>query len=283
MSLILDALRRAEGGGLSPSPEVVQVTESRALAPRYVAPTALAVGVIMGSAVMIWLDPMEPAPPATLSLSIAEPRPEASSSGRIEDGAGSPGLIVDNVIEPAPAAIGLKPQLASAAIVPAPDKASLVALNKEMWSDARGEPGASTSPVVPPVKDASDSSPTAALDPTSPAAAEPASRSIAPPIDLAGAIERAAREIGDVPLTPHSALLLENLSQQQKDQIPTIVYVAHEFSEAGVQSVTLNGRRLLVGQRADGIEVLEILNDSVVLRAGSIDFRLRALNTWVNL
>ena len=47
--------------------------------------------------------------------------------------------------------------------------------------------------------------------------------------------------------------------------------------------MTLNGRRLLVGQRVDGIEVLEILNDSVVLRAGGIEFRLRALNTWVNL
>lgn len=280
MSLILDALRRADGGGLSPSPEVVQITESRALAPRYVVLTALAVGVVVGGAVMMWLDRMEPAP----SLSNAAPRPEASAPVRIDDGASSPKLIGDNGIQPAPAATGLDPRLASAASASAPDKASLATLNKEMWSDAaRGEPGTSASSMVSPVNDGGETSPMAPPEPASPNAAEQASRSIAPPIDLAGAIERAAREVGDVTLTPHSAPLLENLSQQQKDQIPTIVYVAHEFSEVGARSVTLNGRRLLVGQRVDGIEVLEILNDSVVLRAGSIEFRLRALNTWVNL
>jgi general secretion pathway protein B len=279
MSLILDALRRADGGGLSPSTEVVQITESRALAPQYVVLTALAVGVVVGGAVMMWLDPVEPAP----SLSNAAPRPEASAPVRIDDGASSPGLIGDNGIQPAPAATGLDPRLASAASASAPDKASLATLNKEMWSDAsRSEPGASASSVVSPVNDAGETSPMAPPEPASPNATQ-ASRSIAPPIDLAGAIERAAREVGDVPLTPHSAALLENLSQQQKDQIPTIVYVAHEFSEVGARSVTLNGRRLIVGQRVDGIEVLEILNDSVVLRAGSIEFRLRALNTWVNL
>ena len=279
MSLILDALRRADGGGLSPSPEVVQITESRALAPRYVVLTALAVGVVVGGAVMMWLDRMEPAP----SLSNAAPRPEASAPVRIDDGASSPELIGDNGIQPAPAATGLDPRLASAASASAPDKASLATLNKEMWSDAsRSELGASASSVVSPVNDAGETSPMAPPEPASPNATQ-ASRSIAPPIDLAGAIERAAREVGDVPLTPHSAALLENLSQQQKDQIPTIVYAAHEFSEVAVRSVTLNGRRLLVGQRVDGIEVLEILNDSVVLRAGSIEFRLRALNTWVNL
>lgn len=280
MSLILDALRRADGGGLSPSPEVVQITESRALAPRYVVLTALAVGVVVGGAVMMWLDPMEPAP----SLSNAASGPEASASGRIDDGASSPELIGDNGIQPAPAATRLEPRLASAASAPAPDKASLATLNEEMWSDAaRSKHGASASSVVSPVNDLGETSPIAPPEPASPNAAEQGSRSIAPPIDLAGAIERAAREVGDAPLTPHSAALLENLSQQQKDQIPTIVYVAHEFSELGARSVTLNGRRLLVGQRVDGIEVLEILNDSVVLRAGSIEFRLRALNTWVNL
>jgi general secretion pathway protein B len=279
MSLILDALRRADGGGLSPSPEVAQITESRVLAPRYVVLTALAVGVVVGGAVMMWLDPVEPAP----SLSNAAPRPEASAPVRIDDGASSPELIGDNGIQPAPAATGLDPRLASAASASAPDKASLATLNKEMWSDAsRSEPGASASSVVSPVNDAGETSPMAPPEPASPNATQ-ASRSIAPPIDLAGAIERAAREVGDVPLTPHSAPLLENLSQQQKDQIPTIVYVAHEFSEVGARSVTLNGSRLLVGQRVEGIEVLEILNDSVVLRAGSIEFRLRALNTWVNL
>ena len=55
------------------------------------------------------------------------------------------------------------------------------------------------------------------------------------------------------------------------------------FAAAGISSVELNGKRLLAGQQAGGIEVVEILIDSVILRAGGRDFRLRALNTWVNL
>ena len=82
---------------------------------------------------------------------------------------------------------------------------------------------------------------------------------------------------------PHPAVLLENLSQQQKDQIPTIVYTAHNFAAAGQSSVTLNQRQLRAGQRVGSIEVIEILPDSVILKDNGAVFRLRALNTWVNL
>ena len=75
--------------------------------------------------------------------------------------------------------------------------------------------------------------------------------SIAPPIDLAAAMARAARELGEISLIPHSAVLLENLSQQQKDQVPTIVYTAHDFQENGSSTVELNrtasGRRSACG------------------------------------
>ena len=93
----------------------------------------------------------------------------------------------------------------------------------------------------------------------------------------------AARELGEISLIPHSAVLLENLSQQQKDQVPTIVYTAHDFQENGSSTVELNRRRLGVGQRAGPITVSEILPDSVVLRVNGMTFRLRALNTWANL
>ena len=109
------------------------------------------------------------------------------------------------------------------------------------------------------------------------------SPSIAPPIDLAKAMENAAREIGESALSPHPTPLLENLSQQQKDQIPTIVYSEHDYASQGMASVTLNGKRLRSGQRADTVEVIEILIDSVILRVRGVEFRLKALNTWLNL
>ena len=107
--------------------------------------------------------------------------------------------------------------------------------------------------------------------------------SIAPPIDLVAAIERAAREVGEPNLVPHPTVLLENLSQQQKDGIPTIVYSEHVYAEGAAPSVELNGQRLRPGQRAGAITVEDILVDSVILRVNGVSFRLRALNTWVNL
>ena len=76
---------------------------------------------------------------------------------------------------------------------------------------------------------------------------------------------------------------MENLSQQQKDQVPTIVYTAHDFANEGRSSVTLNQRQLREGDRVGSIEVIEILPDSVILKINGVVFRLRALNTWVNL
>ena len=108
-------------------------------------------------------------------------------------------------------------------------------------------------------------------------------QSIAPPVDLANAMENAAREIGESALSPHPSPLLENLSQQQKDQIPMIVYSEHNYAPQGLASVMLNGKRLQSGQRADTVEVIDILRDSVILRVDGIEFRLKALNTWVNL
>ena len=108
-------------------------------------------------------------------------------------------------------------------------------------------------------------------------------QSIAPPVDLAKAMENAAREIGEAALSPHPSPLLEKLSQQQKDQLPMIVYSEHNYAPQGLASVMLNGKRLQSGQRADTVEVIDILRDSVILRVDGIEFRLKALNTWVNL
>ncbi len=75
------------------------------------------------------------------------------------------------------------------------------------------------------------------------------------------------------------------LSQRAKDEIPTIYYQKHDYSsDAGVSSVTLNGKTVKVGgSPLAGLEVDEILSDSVILTYRDSQFRLRALNSWVNL
>jgi len=152
---------------------------------------------------------------------------------------------------------------------------SVAALNSQMWADADAD-----SPTNPATGQRESAEVAATSKPD--VDAEP-SPSIAPPIDLAAAIEKAAREVGQPSLVPHPAVLLENLSQQQKDQVPTIVYTAHDFTTEDRSSVTLNQRRLREGERVGSIEVIEILPDSVILKINGVVFRLRALNTWVNL
>jgi general secretion pathway protein B len=81
----------------------------------------------------------------------------------------------------------------------------------------------------------------------------------------------------------HPAPFLETLSQQQKDNIPSLFYSAHRSGAEAVAEVVINGDRLRVGQRSGDIEVVEILPDSAVLSYRGVVFRLPALNSWVNL
>jgi hypothetical protein len=160
---------------------------------------------------------------------------------------------------------------------PRRDDAQIAALHQQMWADATSNPSPDR---VASVSDSNQRDQNKALEAEAVGAN---ASSIAPPIDLAAAMERAARELGESSLILHSAVLLENLSQQQKDQVPTIVYTEHDFQEDGSSTVELNRSRLGAGQRAGPITVSEILPDSVVLKVNGMKFRLRALNTWVNL
>ena len=106
---------------------------------------------------------------------------------------------------------------------------------------------------------------------------------IAPPINLEKAIAEAANAVGERSLVPHAATMIENLSQQQKDDIPTLIYSAHDFQTDGSAAVELNGQRLTVGQRAGPVMVKDILVDSVILEKSGVTFRLTALNSWINM
>ena len=295
MSLILDALRRSENGGVAASPQPPLPSEQGGgLGKNWLGVVVLVcagLGIAAG-----WMmrggatDPME-------KEQVVSPMPGSPSSG---DSGTSSELVRDDGVSSAPVPeLSPSTPLASAgdtSFVAAPQNNAgldaaraegerIAALHQQMWSDAASLGAAEdqgTEPSGAPISAAGKLDAPGLTDPA-PATSSSSSPSIAPPIDLAAAIERAAREVGEPSLVPHPTVLLENLSQQQKDQIPTIVYTEHIYAEGAAPLVELNGQRLRPGQRTGAITVEDILVDSVILRVNGVSFRLRALNTWVNL
>lgn len=154
--------------------------------------------------------------------------------------------------------------------VPAPDPdPAVVALYERAAAGAPREPG--RSPAAP------GKAAPAAPAPVPDADAE------ADRVDIEAVLARAREELGKPALPAHPAPLLAELSQRQKDRIPTLMYLRHDYRPAGGSSVLLNGETRRVGDAAGPVSIEEILPDSVILRHGDTLFRLRALSSWVNL
>lgn len=102
-------------------------------------------------------------------------------------------------------------------------------------------------------------------------------------INVQGVLREVRVEASRDALASHPTPLLEQLSKQYRDRVPTLIYSRHDYGASGRSSVVINGAMLIPGQRTRGVEVLEILSDAVVLRFEGSDFRLRSLNSWVNL
>ncbi|MCB1700159.1 MAG: general secretion pathway protein GspB [Halioglobus sp.] len=103
-------------------------------------------------------------------------------------------------------------------------------------------------------------------------------------IDIDELVQKARAELGNKRLTQHAVPFLADLSQQFKDTVPSIMYLKHDYStNPSVSSVYINGKTLGAGSSVGGIKVEEILPDSVVLEYKGDRFRLRALNSWVNM
>jgi hypothetical protein len=102
-------------------------------------------------------------------------------------------------------------------------------------------------------------------------------------IDFAEILAQAQKELGVQPLVESSEPLLETLSQQTKDQIPSLIYSEHNYSANGRSEVVLNGQSLTERQRVGPFTVVEILPDSVILRWRETQFRVRARNSWINM
>jgi general secretion pathway protein B len=104
-------------------------------------------------------------------------------------------------------------------------------------------------------------------------------------IDIDRILQEAREEVKNATLDDHGVPFLADLSQQTKDAIPTLYYQRHDYSsDASVSSIVLNGTPFKVGGSPEpGMKVEEILPDSVVLSYHGTQFRLRALNSWINL
>jgi len=103
-------------------------------------------------------------------------------------------------------------------------------------------------------------------------------------VDIEKLVMEAQAELADARLPDTGVPFLATLSQQTKDAIPTLMYQRHDYSgKPGKSSVLINGKTLNTGASVGGVKVVEILPQSVVLEFKGTRFRLRALNSWVNL
>ena len=300
MSLILDALKRSEQTDSTIPYAPADAHQSAGASRLRPVVAALLLGALLGVGVAMWfsrvlpddaaspravasplgpMDSNQPGSPAAddqakrLNRSSTEPVLSARTESRLLTDPSMRGMAA------APSEASFPSRLVDAG--PTATARAVAELNAQMWSDSESADveapdrapetggGESKAPQLPDTRNAS--SEVAALG------------TIAPPINLEAAIAEAANALGERSLVPHAATMIENLSQQQKDDIPTLIYSAHEFQTDGSAAVELNGQRLKVGQRAGPVMIKDILVDSVILENSGVTFRLTALNSWINM
>ena len=300
MSLILDALKRSEQTDSTIPYAPADAHQSAGASRLRPVVAALLLGALLGVGVAMWFSPVlpddaaspravasplgpmdsnQPGSPAAddqakrLNRSSTEPVLSARTESRLLTDPSMRGMAA------APSETSFPSSLVDAG--PTATARAVAELHAQMWSDSESADveapdrapetggGESKAPQLPDTRNASNE--VAALG------------TIAPPINLEAAIAEAANAVGERSLVPHAATMIENLSQQQKDDIPTLIYSAHEFQTDGSAAVELNGQRLKVGQRAGPVMIKDILVDSVILENSGVTFRLTALNSWINM
>ncbi len=283
MSLILDALRRSETEKKG-TPSLSMVDEIPPDPSRF---PKSAIGWGAGSLAVLlivfgfqWFEQEDPPVSAPLDVDAEvgmTNSPETASATELKaPPAQTPSLAA---VKPPPAPVVEPPQSQGL------DAETRAALNRAMWQDANASSRAAAGEINEGEVMQAEASPQRPIDPVgtnaSSATTEPPADG--PALDLQELMERLAREAGEVALSPHPVPLLENLTQQQKDGVPTIIYSGHQVGGNTPAFVELNGSRLREGESRDGIRVVEILADSVILAVSGTQFRLKALNSWVNL
>ena len=313
MSMILDALKRAKEEGDSPV-EVPSIDSTQELtvkeppstnALKYLA-FGIGLGVLITAGVLVTRNeppapdsavapqnekvilPKSVSPPAKALPQALEPaRPVTTGNDRTQGSAQNRTQVAElyRAAEDTPLSDSAAPALAGAkdsAAVPVsnpPDDAK----SGQLAQSSASAPNSASSVPLPKVP--SDSDLVSMVD-AAPLAGESDQGVIDPnslPLDIAAVVKRVQAELGKPALVSHATPLLENLSQQTKNAIPSVIYTVHDWQPAGRSRVTLNGSALSEGQQLNGFKVDEILTDSVILSYRGTQFRLRALNSWVNL
>ncbi|MDA8677651.1 general secretion pathway protein GspB [Luminiphilus sp.] len=308
MSLILDALKRSEQTDSTISHVRADAHQSAGVMRLRPLVAALLLAALLGVGVATWFSRVSPDDAASPSLSASPLGPMDSNQPGSPAADDQPKRLNRSSTEPvlsarAESRLVTDPSMRGMAAAssgalspsrlvdagPTETTRAVVELNAQMWSDSESadvEAPDRASVVAP------DGAPeTGGGEPEAPQLPETRNSpgevanlgTIAPPINLEKAIAEAANAVGERSLVPHAATMIENLSQQQKDDIPTLIYSAHEFKTDGSAAVELNGQRLKVGQRAGPLVIKDILVDSVILENSGVTFRLTALNSWVNM
>lgn len=79
-------------------------------------------------------------------------------------------------------------------------------------------------------------------------------------------------------------IAFEDLSLNQKKLFPSINYSQHNYLGNSASSVVINGDLMRVGSRiASGIEIVDVLEDGIVLRIEGREVSFKALNSWINM
>ncbi len=269
MSLILDALNRSrQDAGAVPGLE----THAAPGAPASRTPLVLLALALLAAlaviATLLWqrtgsAPAPRPAPSAAATASGEASAPVATPAPRAEP-APQPVAAPVEAVAPVPAATQAPRPAAVTKVKPAEPDPQVAALYEEMPAEVAqepaSEPGATPQAQVAPAVEEEQ-------------------------IDVDAMLRKAENELENNRLEAHPTPFLEQLSQHTKDAVPTLLYSAHAYSgRAGQSTVVLNGQQLKVGgSPAAGVKIEEILPDSVVLSFRGDRFRLRALNSWVNL
>ena len=301
MSLILDALNRSRTEqGEVPNLATIHGDEA-APSGGGNRPWPLLLALLVAVGIIAWLvldrlpGTAEPEPGATVTaqaLPAVEPAPAAKSVPAVKP---APATKPAPTAAPAKEGVEQKPATVAPGPAPGPNLAQRAAVDPTPEVQVKADPavralyagggeaapesGLASTPTAEPVP-ASQSQARSAPS----AGASTAAASQEQAIDLEKLIQQAETELEDARLAEHPSPFINSLSQQAKDGIPTIFYERHEYSGTPGQSrVVLNGQSLAKGGKTKGVRVEEILPDSVVLNYQGTSFRLRALNSWVNL
>ncbi|WP_096087592.1 general secretion pathway protein GspB [Agaribacterium haliotis] len=76
---------------------------------------------------------------------------------------------------------------------------------------------------------------------------------------------------------------IKGLPLKAQENIPTLMYGGHIYQPDGGSYVTLNGKPYREGASVSaGIVLEKILRDGIVMRQGNTQFKMQALNSWLN-